>query len=238
MDDDLGSFDELRLRFVFVPYGEEAPEHLIAGFGEVVRLPADFVPRPEPAAYAGAREPSPGSPLASGMVPDQAEPASSAGNGHGSVAPIGRLSGQGGLPRRTRNYSGLAHGWRAGDRPGQEVLALAIAGTATDWLHGRAAAKIDFEAQARYRSPLEEFRTLQDSPQMSATESPARGICVHPVADDGTPGNNQAQNAQVDAVVRILGLTKDQRQALHREISGENHGFQEILKTAKDMFGR
>ncbi|MBW0005451.1 MAG: hypothetical protein JO216_18410 [Hyphomicrobiales bacterium] len=58
------------------------------------------------------------------------------------------------------------------------------------------------------------------------------------VAGDGTPGSNQAQNAQVDAVVRILRLTPDQRQQLHFEISGQNYGFQEILRTAKDMFGK
>ncbi|NTJ44997.1 DUF4150 domain-containing protein [Agrobacterium larrymoorei] len=57
-------------------------------------------------------------------------------------------------------------------------------------------------------------------------------------ANDGTPGNNRAQNAQVDAVCRILKLTKDQRQMLHREIGGQNYGFQEIMECAKDMFGK
>ena len=46
----------------------------------------------------------------------------------------------------------------------------------------------------------------------------------------GTPGNNQAQNAQVKAVVRILGLSPGQRQQLHREISGQNYGFQQIFE--------
>jgi hypothetical protein len=58
------------------------------------------------------------------------------------------------------------------------------------------------------------------------------------VADDGTPGNNQAQNAQINAIVRTLGLTKDQRQQLHIEISGQNYGYQEILQIAKEMFGK
>jgi RHS repeat-associated protein len=51
----------------------------------------------------------------------------------------------------------------------------------------------------------------------------------------GTPGNNQAQNAQVKAVVRILGLTPGQRQQLHREISGQNYGFQEILRIGQEI---
>ncbi|PKU21511.1 hypothetical protein, partial [Telmatospirillum siberiense] len=55
---------------------------------------------------------------------------------------------------------------------------------------------------------------------------------------DGTPGNNQAQNAQVSAIVRILRLTPDQRQLLHQEISGQNYSYKEILQTAKDMFGK
>lgn len=38
--------------------------------------------------------------------------------------------------------------------------------------------------------------------------------------------------------MRILGLTRDQQQQLHREIAGQDYGFQEILETAKDMFGK
>lgn len=58
------------------------------------------------------------------------------------------------------------------------------------------------------------------------------------VGSGGTPGNNQAQNKQVDDVVRILRLTKDQRRALHREISGQNAGYHEILQIARDKFGK
>ncbi|WP_320196887.1 PAAR-like domain-containing protein [Agrobacterium rosae] len=55
-------------------------------------------------------------------------------------------------------------------------------------------------------------------------------------ANDGTPGNNRAQNRQVDAVCKTLKLTKDQRQLLHREIGGQNFGYQQILECAQDMF--
>jgi hypothetical protein len=61
---------------------------------------------------------------------------------------------------------------------------------------------------------------------------------VELAADDGTPGNNQAQNAQMNAIVRTLGLTKDQRQQLHIEISGQNYGYLEILEIARGMFGK
>ena len=46
----------------------------------------------------------------------------------------------------------------------------------------------------------------------------------------GSPANNQAQNAQFKAVVRILNLTPAQRQQLHREVSGQNYGYHEILQ--------
>jgi hypothetical protein len=58
------------------------------------------------------------------------------------------------------------------------------------------------------------------------------------VANDGTPGNNQAQNKQVNDVVRQLKLTKDERQQLHREISGLNLGFQEILQIGREIKGK
>jgi len=52
-----------------------------------------------------------------------------------------------------------------------------------------------------------------------------------------TPMNNIRQNAQFNAVVRELGLTKDQANKLHRAISGEGLGFREIMETARDLFG-
>lgn len=52
------------------------------------------------------------------------------------------------------------------------------------------------------------------------------------------PRNNKAQNKQIDAVVRELGLNKKQRRLLHEEISGEGYGYQLLLEIAKDMFER
>lgn len=52
-------------------------------------------------------------------------------------------------------------------------------------------------------------------------------------AGQGTPGNNQAQNKQFNDVVRIARLTPDQAQMLHREVSGQNYGFHEILQIAQ-----
>lgn len=64
------------------------------------------------------------------------------------------------------------------------------------------------------------------------------GALVDLAANDGTPGNNQAQNKQVSDVVRILGLTKDERRQLHLEISGLNLGFQEILRIGREIKGK
>jgi hypothetical protein len=61
---------------------------------------------------------------------------------------------------------------------------------------------------------------------------------VQLAANDGTPGNNQAQNKQVNDVVRILGLTRDQRKELHWEITGRNLGFQEILRIGREIKGK
>ncbi len=52
----------------------------------------------------------------------------------------------------------------------------------------------------------------------------------------GTPGNNQAQNKQINALVKQFGLTKDQRQQLHQIISGQNLGYQEIKQIIIDEF--
>ncbi|MCL2703243.1 MAG: hypothetical protein FWE91_06515 [Defluviitaleaceae bacterium] len=53
-----------------------------------------------------------------------------------------------------------------------------------------------------------------------------------------SPMNNQAQNRQFRAVVSELGLTKNQSQQLHREISGRGYGYQEIKDIANGMFGK
>jgi hypothetical protein len=61
---------------------------------------------------------------------------------------------------------------------------------------------------------------------------------VQIAANDGTPGNNQAQNKQVNDVVKVLGLTRDQRKELHLEIAGQNFGFQEILRIGREIKGK
>ena len=61
---------------------------------------------------------------------------------------------------------------------------------------------------------------------------------LHLTADDGTPGNNQAQNKQFKDVVRMLGLNKSQARQLHDEITGENYNPQQILQIDQDMFDK
>ena len=57
-------------------------------------------------------------------------------------------------------------------------------------------------------------------------------------ADDGTPGNNQAQNKQFKDVVRKLKLTYDQKQILHRDISGWDLDYHGIMERAIELFGK
>ena len=49
------------------------------------------------------------------------------------------------------------------------------------------------------------------------------------------PGNNQAQNKQVDNLTK--GLNKNQKEIVHREITGEGLGYHEIAEVIKDLFG-
>jgi hypothetical protein len=51
----------------------------------------------------------------------------------------------------------------------------------------------------------------------------------------GTPGNNQAQNKQVNDIVNKHDLTKEQRSKLHGEISGQNYGYHEIDEIAREI---
>jgi vacuolar-type H+-ATPase subunit I/STV1 len=52
-----------------------------------------------------------------------------------------------------------------------------------------------------------------------------------------TPGNNQSQNKQVRDVLKEIGKnTPENRDILHREISKQGYGYQEILEIAKDLF--
>ena len=51
----------------------------------------------------------------------------------------------------------------------------------------------------------------------------------------GSPASREAQQKGFDAVVRILDLSKTQRQLLHREITGMNYDFHEILRIGSEI---
>lgn len=79
----------------------------------------------------------------------------------------------------------------------------------------------------------------QNSPLVDPkASSPASAPDIQVAANDGTPGNNQAQNAQVRAIQVELGLDKDQRQQLHDAISGQGYGYHRIREIAIEMFGK
>ncbi|MGF6700491.1 hypothetical protein OKW38_005103 [Paraburkholderia sp. MM5496-R1] len=54
---------------------------------------------------------------------------------------------------------------------------------------------------------------------------------------EGTPRNNQAQNKQFKAVVKALGLNKNQARQLHDDISKHGLGYHEMLERGQHMFG-
>ena len=51
-----------------------------------------------------------------------------------------------------------------------------------------------------------------------------------------TPQNNQDQNAQFEAAVNKLGLSPKESDILHRLISGQGYGYQEIIEFAANYF--
>ncbi|MEX3812879.1 hypothetical protein AB3X96_21860 [Paraburkholderia sp. BR13439] len=63
------------------------------------------------------------------------------------------------------------------------------------------------------------------------------GDGVQVAGSEGAPRNDQAQNGQFKAVVRALGLNKDQAQRLHRETSRQGFGYHEMLERGREMFG-
>ena len=51
-----------------------------------------------------------------------------------------------------------------------------------------------------------------------------------------TPQNNQDQNEQFEAAVNKLGLSPKESEILHRLISGQGYGYQEIIEFATNYF--
>ncbi|WP_326489855.1 hypothetical protein [Paraburkholderia sp. HP33-1] len=54
---------------------------------------------------------------------------------------------------------------------------------------------------------------------------------------DGRPGNNQAQNRQFKAVVKALGLNKDQARRLHYDIQKDDLEYHGMMERALELFG-
>jgi RHS repeat-associated protein len=53
---------------------------------------------------------------------------------------------------------------------------------------------------------------------------------------EGAPGNNQAQNRQFDSAVKELGLSEEQADLLHREVTGQDMSRRQIMERAREMF--
>ncbi|CAB3791178.1 hypothetical protein LMG28614_03242 [Paraburkholderia ultramafica] len=78
---------------------------------------------------------------------------------------------------------------------------------------------------------------LGDAQPFEYGEDMPAGDDIELAGSEGTPRNNQAQNAQFKAVVRALGLDPSQARQLHDEISKQGLGYHEILERGQDMFG-
>lgn len=62
-------------------------------------------------------------------------------------------------------------------------------------------------------------------------------IAPHPLPQQ-LAADNQRENKMVTDIIVQLRLSKDQRQILHREISGQGLTYKQILDLAKDMFDK
>lgn len=51
-----------------------------------------------------------------------------------------------------------------------------------------------------------------------------------------TPGDNQRQNRDFKKAANELGLTPEQRDILHNQISGKGFSYNEIIEFAKSHF--
>ncbi|WP_316251717.1 hypothetical protein [Paraburkholderia sp. UCT2] len=63
------------------------------------------------------------------------------------------------------------------------------------------------------------------------------GDAVQLAGADGRPGNNQAQNKQFKAVVKALGLSKNQARRLHYDIQMDDLEYHGMMERALDLFG-
>ena len=83
------------------------------------------------------------------------------------------------------------------------------------------------EQRTRDDSGEQGERSGGNIPRVSPTSGPVR------VAAD-----NQRQNKMVRDISVQLRLSKDQQDQLHREISGQGYSYHQILRLAKEMFGK
>lgn len=88
-------------------------------------------------------------------------------------------------------------------------------------------------------APEEEKKSAADNASADATQLSRKVF----LADDGTPGNNQAQNRQFEQalqeIARRIGrrVSRDERQTLHQRISHQNMGYEQIVEEGVGLFG-
>jgi hypothetical protein len=114
-------------------------------------------------------------------------------------------------------------------------------------------AKLSGIAKANFSpdQPRDAHGRWTDEGAPAASRPPELTPSIHPFSSSALPkpvsadlaetqlaADNQRENKMVADIVVRLRLSKDQRQELHREISGQGLTYQEILQLAKDMFNK
>ncbi|MFT4067204.1 hypothetical protein [Paraburkholderia sp.] len=80
-------------------------------------------------------------------------------------------------------------------------------------------------------------QNLDNAPPFVYQPGMPDGDAMQLAGADGRPGNNQAQNKQFKAVVKALGLNKDQARRLHYDIQEDYLEYHGMMERALDLFG-
>jgi hypothetical protein len=92
-------------------------------------------------------------------------------------------------------------------------------------------------AGALYRSSPRVSQNLGNAQPFVYQPDMPDGDAMQLAGADGRPGNNQAQNRQFKAVVKALGLNKDQARRLHYDIQSDDLEYHGMMERALDLFG-
>ncbi|WP_241495782.1 hypothetical protein [Paraburkholderia monticola] len=116
-------------------------------------------------------------------------------------------------------------------KPLRNLVARSVQYDPATWQAQLATARAAKASGRDTSTPLGDAQPFDYQPDMPDVDA------VQVAGSEGTPRNNQVQNKQFKAVVKALGLNKNQARQLHDDISKQSLGYHEMLERGQDMFG-